>query len=31
MHIVKFDELTEVLLLEKDCTCNMWHKLLYVF
>ena len=31
MHFVKFDEITDVLLLEKDCTCNMWHRLEYVF
>lgn len=33
MHFVKFDDLalTEVMLLEKDCTCAMWHSLQYAF
>jgi hypothetical protein len=31
MHIMKLDEITEVMLLEKDCTCAMWHRLLYKF
>lgn len=31
MHIVKFDDITEVMMLENDCTCQMWHNLGYQF
>lgn len=31
MHLVKFDDVTDVVLLENDCTCKMWETLGYQF
>ena len=31
MHIVRFDDETEVVLLINDCACMMWHNLGYPF